>query len=101
MTEEKFELINKLFEFDSHVDLLVYGHTHYPSIWNKGKKSIINPGSVGQPRDRKPGASWVLWDTTNNEFQFCRENYNIDSLIKQCNKIYPSLKYLSQVLIRK
>lgn len=27
-----------------------------------GKKVVINPGSVGQPRDRDPRASWALYD---------------------------------------
>ena len=99
--DAKPELINKLFEFDSDFDLLVYGHTHYPSFWNKGKKNIINPGSVGQPRDRKPGASWVLWDTYSNNFKFFREEYNFKSLIDMCDKIDPSIEYLSQVLKRK
>ena len=27
-----------------------------------GRKCIINPGSVGQPRDRDPRASWALYD---------------------------------------
>jgi len=27
-----------------------------------GRKAIINPGSVGQPRDRDPRAAWALYD---------------------------------------
>jgi predicted phosphodiesterase len=27
-----------------------------------GRKAVINPGSVGQPRDRDPRASWALYD---------------------------------------
>ena len=29
-------------------------------LWNRGV--VINPGSVGQPRDRDPRASWALYD---------------------------------------
>ena len=62
---------------------------------------IINPGSVGQPRDRKPGASWVLWNTTSNEFNFCREEYDIKPVVDMCKKYDPNKKYLIDVLKRK
>ncbi len=34
-----------------------------------GKKVIINPGSVGQPRDGNPDASWALYDGDSVEFR--------------------------------
>tara|TARA_B100001540_G_scaffold52896_1_gene47870 strand:+ start:269 stop:970 length:702 start_codon:yes stop_codon:yes gene_type:complete len=95
------ELINKLFDFDLEIDLLVYGHTHYPVKWEKNNMFIINPGSVGQPRDRKPGASWVLWNTTSNEFNFFREEYDIKPVVDMCKKYDPNKKYLIDVLKRK
>ena len=33
------------------VDIIALGHTHFPMAWSSGRKLIINPGSVGQPRD--------------------------------------------------
>ncbi len=42
----------------------------------KGKKALINPGSVGQPRDGNPSASWGLLDTGKREFTFFRSPYN-------------------------
>ena len=95
------EVINKLFNFDLEIDLLVYGHTHYPVKWEKDNMFIINPGSVGQPRDRKPGASWVLWNTTSNEFNFFREEYDIKPVVDMCKKYDPNKKYLIDVLKRK
>lgn len=38
---------------------------------------IINPGSVGQPRDRNPHAGYALWDTRSNLLAFCRVPYDI------------------------
>jgi predicted phosphodiesterase len=35
----------------------------------RGKKVVINPGSVGQPRDRDPRASWALYDGDTVEFR--------------------------------
>jgi predicted phosphodiesterase len=34
-----------------------------------GKKLVINPGSVGQPRDGDPRASWALYDGDSIEFR--------------------------------
>lgn len=34
-----------------------------------GKKVVINPGSVGQPRDHDPRASWALYDGDSVEFR--------------------------------
>ena len=94
-------VVNKMFEYDPDFDVLVFGHTHYPVIWEKNKTKIINPGSVGQPRDRRPGAAWALWDTDTNDVTFYRENYDVDPVIEMCRKYNPDIKYLADVLLRK
>ena len=59
--------------------LLFHGHTHVPAIWSLQdgiaqrthvgaeaislrSGSLVNAGSVGQPRDRDPRAAWLLWE---------------------------------------
>jgi predicted phosphodiesterase len=42
-------------------------------LW--GRKVVINPGSVGQPRDRDPRASWALYD--GDLVQFRRVPYDV------------------------
>jgi len=59
--------------------LLFHGHTHIPALWSLQdgvartthvgaeaiplrSGSLINAGSVGQPRDRDPRAAWLLWE---------------------------------------
>lgn len=81
------------------------GHTHVPSAFSspldqppglpavgvvvlagapiplsRGSRFIVNPGSVGQPRDRNPNASWGLLDTTRNTFEVFRTAYDIDAV---------------------
>jgi diadenosine tetraphosphatase ApaH/serine/threonine PP2A family protein phosphatase len=46
-------------------------------------RSIINPGSVGQPRDRDPRASYAIFDTENNTWDYRRVNYNIQVVQKR------------------
>lgn len=94
-------IIEKMEKYDPSYDILVFGHTHYPILWEVGHKKIINPGSVGQPRDRKPGACWALWDTATNEVEFFREDYNCKPVIEMCEELDPENKYLKDVLVRK
>ena len=45
----------KLSEIQLHRnELLLLGHTHYPMSVQCGEGFVLNPGSVGQPRDRDP-----------------------------------------------
>jgi len=78
--------------------IILYGHTHLPvvfSIDQKGKvrgsairgeaivkldpnrRYLINPGSVGQPRDRNPRSSFAIVDSERRTAQFFRIPYNI------------------------
>lgn len=37
------------------------GHTHVPCTWSKAGRTYCNPGSVGQPRDGNPRASFAVF----------------------------------------
>lgn len=41
-------------------DVLVLGHTHVQHHERVGDALIVNPGSVGQPRDRNPDAAFAV-----------------------------------------
>ncbi|HDO19633.1 MAG TPA: metallophosphoesterase [Thermoplasmatales archaeon] len=56
-------------------DIIVLGHTHIPMKRKIGKKLILNPGSVGQPRDGNPDASFMVIDDNNVTFR--RGKYDI------------------------
>lgn len=45
-----------------------------------GMRVIVNPGSVGQPRDRNPLASWGLLDARKRSFTVHRVVYDIDEV---------------------
>ncbi len=40
---------------------------------------ILNPGSVGQPRDGDPRASYVMYDASSGEFHQYRVSYDIEA----------------------
>lgn len=78
------------------------GHTHVPvTFYSKAgnvsytlakeidltlyDKVVINPGSVGQPRDGNPKSSYVLYDSDQKKITFKRVKYNFNNAAK---KIY-------------
>ena len=84
---------------ETSAPVIFYGHTHLPVIFEKHPRGgirgravredtiielhgesryLINPGSVGQPRDRNPKAAFVIYDTARKTVQFLRVEYDIE-----------------------
>ncbi len=80
------------------------GHTHVPvafvrgptgivgGLYSKikievGKKYFVNVGSVGQPRDRNPKASYVTFDLVNNLIELHRVEYDIEAVQKKIRAV--------------
>jgi len=64
-------------------DLLVLGHTHVPFIRRYGRGMIVNPGSVGQPRDGDPDASYAIYDTERRTATYLRIPYDITEVVER------------------
>ncbi len=61
-------------------DYVLVGHTHVPYALEVGKTTVLNPGSVGQPRDGDPRAAYaVICDGT---IDFRRVEYDIDAAVE-------------------
>ncbi|OYR76187.1 hypothetical protein DJ84_22770, partial [Halorubrum ezzemoulense] len=60
-TEVTLDLVNDL---DTGVDVLIWGHTHYPIITRINDITLLNPGSVGQPRDGDWRACYIEYNTS-------------------------------------
>jgi putative phosphoesterase len=74
--------------FPSKDHFLLMGHTHYPimrKIENGGY--ILNPGSVGQPRDGNPDASWMMLDTETLKIVHFRTSYDRHYVSHLLNKM--------------
>jgi protein phosphatase len=41
-------------------EYVLLGHTHFPMVRRIGAQFVVNPGSVGQPRDGDPRASYAV-----------------------------------------
>ena len=81
-------------------EYLFFGHTHYPVIFPKHNRVIVNPGSVGQPRDIGSLASYAILNTANSSVVFRRVPFPSESLIAQAKKVDPHYPYLSEILER-
>ncbi len=78
--------------------IILFGHTHLPAVFSidedrnvsgfavrsdatvklePGLRYLINPGSVGQPRDRNPDSAFLILDTEKRTVQFFRVPYDV------------------------
>lgn len=80
---------------DKSISICLYGHTHIPAIYSdhgpshdslrgkytlvKRNRYLINPGSVGQPRDSDPRASFAILDTEELVLEIIRVDYDIQA----------------------
>ena len=45
-----------------HADVILVGHTHIPFIRSFNGQTVVNPGSLGQPKTGKPDACYAVWE---------------------------------------
>jgi diadenosine tetraphosphatase ApaH/serine/threonine PP2A family protein phosphatase len=87
----------KIVEIFEHIPGLAFcGHSHRPGVipaslvWIRpaelpdgiyqlamGEKTLVNVGSVGQPRDQDPRLCYVIYDTGKRTVQFRRVDYDV------------------------
>lgn len=68
-------------------DLLLLGHTHMPYEIKDGIRWIVNPGSVGMPKDGDPRASYAVLDTSAREVQFERAEYDVEQVVSRLQQL--------------
>ena len=83
-----------------HTSLCFVGHTHLPVVYTLAqgarmarlsvpepnqkftipRRAIVNPGSVGQPRDRDPRAAYAIFDPDEGSWDYHRVEYDISKV---------------------
>jgi len=61
-------------------DLLVLGHTHVQGYEQYREGIVLNPGSVGQPRDGDPRAAYAVVDLDALTVEARRIEYDVDAV---------------------
>lgn len=61
-------------------ETLAVGHTHRPLHLAISEGWLLNPGSVGQPRDRDPRASYAIFDMKTGAVEHRRVRYDVESV---------------------
>jgi len=83
-----------------HADFIFLGHTHIPMSKKINKKtSIINAGSIGQPRNGSKNALWAILNTKNKKVQFMETKYNHKKLINDIKKYGDSKKIFNKYFL--
>ncbi|WP_313693125.1 metallophosphoesterase family protein [Halorarum halobium] len=62
-------------------DVLVLGHTHVQGHERFPEGVVVNPGSVGQPRDRDPRAAYAVLDLDDLTVDERRVAYDVDEVV--------------------
>jgi predicted phosphodiesterase len=98
-TEETGQMVfDHLSDRDPRIRVAFFGHTHRPMIFThlegrpiwmfepgdelllaRGRRYLINPGSVGQPRNGNPCAQYVIFDVEKGHINFRKVPYDIDA----------------------
>ncbi len=82
-------------------NLCFVGHSHIPGIYadyelhrdgkkailSKERKTIVNVGSIGQPRDGSPMLSFAVFDDDNWNVEIIRLEYNYRETMAKMNKV--------------
>lgn len=63
-------------------DVLVMGHTHVQHHESYDEGIVLNPGSVGQPRDGDPKAAYAVLDLEETTVEERRVGYDTDAVIE-------------------
>jgi putative phosphoesterase len=83
---------------DVDASVVCVGHTHHPYVLEVGDKLVINPGSVGQPRDGDPRCSYAVIE--NQRVELKRLEYPVEDTVKsvlESNLAEPAKALLAEV----
>lgn len=75
--------------FDDRPELVIFGHTHRPFVKEVGSTIFLNPGSVGQPRDKNPRSSFAVVDLQSLSVNRYRVDYDIDAVASETGEYLP------------
>lgn len=103
------QLEDEFSQISEHADVIVLGHTHYPYVKKINNLTVINPGSVGQPRsgrlvnekvDQIVRAHWAIIETTDLTVSLKTTFYDASLLFQEIDTYDFAHPYLKNVFYR-
>ena len=84
---------------DYPFSVFILGHTHYPMVRTIDDKLVVNPGSLGQPRNGG-WPTYAIIDFPDRDVKFREVFYDKNELIRQIDKLGRNSHYLKEGLLR-
>jgi putative phosphoesterase len=84
---------------DVDAEVVCVGHTHIPYVLEVGDRVVVNPGSVGLPRDGDPRASYAILE--DHRIELKRVEYPVESTVQSVRESplpEPAKDFLAGVL---
>ena len=78
-------------------DFILLGHTHRPMVRGIGSRVVVNPGSVGQPRDGIPEASYAIIEDGTVELKRC--TYDLRRTVAALRNLPLSREVIDQLVL--
>ncbi|MHA2365455.1 MAG: metallophosphoesterase family protein [Candidatus Hodarchaeales archaeon] len=69
-----------------NLDGFWFGHTHIPTFYQKNKKFLYNPGSLGVPRGKKAEVTFSWIDCTTGEIEVYKIDVNPNNRLELINE---------------
>jgi protein phosphatase len=64
-----------------NADVLLVGHTHTPFVRQIGDRLVVNPGSLGQPKNGQANACYAIWE--DGAFQLKSFAYPVEMTVER------------------
>jgi len=84
-------------------DMVLLAHTHHQFSRVLDKVTIVNPGSVGQPRNGDPRAAYAIIDTEAKEVYLSRVKYDVERTLSKLRELLKDhvreYEFLSKLLV--
>lgn len=93
-----------ILKISEEVNLCFFGHTHVAIAYIESRSSVklncehelvidkeynylINPGGLGQPRDRDPRAPFLIYDAKASRVNFLRVEYDVEAVARKIKRV--------------
>lgn len=99
MDEERIEEIFN----EENIDVFLFGHTHKACYFENNNRYIINPGSLGCPKDTDAASAGILQISKDKiKYENIEVEYNVSKVVEEIEDLkYPLYKFMIKTFYKK